>query len=571
MSVAAIQTAASGSTGLGWPLLAMGLLGGGALLLYGLDRMSAALKRVAGGRLRQTLTAVTRTPLSGFATGIGVAALTQSSTVVTVTVVGLSAAGLLTLEQSIPIILGANIGTTITAQLIAFNVSGSALWLVGAGYGMSQLRRWPRAMLWGEALFGLGLVFLGLHTLIAAMEPLRQSQPVQAALAHAEQPWIALLAGLLLAALIHSSAAVIGIVLALCTQGLIPLPAAIAVCLGAEVGTCWTALLASFGRSVPARRVAVAHLVFNAVGALATLPFVGALAGLMALIGGGEARQLANALTVFNIVWALAFLGVTRQLAGLVARLIPERTEEQGPLAPARFLSPEYLAEPELAFAMVRRELGRMGERIEPAFAALPRTLEQAGGGDLTGLQQLGEEVSQLYDQLTAYLGRVSMRELPAEHAGEFLGLMRAANGMHQITHLITNLAADITEEGQPLVPAVAQYSAPFHATVAEALRLALRAITEVDQAAAAQVSASKRTVNDQLRDLRLRAATELAQHPAAQAGGRGNGRSATGGEPDSFELSYAQLMNLLEQYKRIYFYARRSGRTVLADDNGSD
>jgi phosphate:Na+ symporter len=228
-------------------------------------------------------------------------------------------------------------------------------------------------------------------------------------------------------------------------------------------------------------------------------------------------------------------------------------------LLPAKHLDPDYLGEPGLAFTMVRRELGRIGRRLEPLLEEFLQLLQRLGPAELAHVQQLQTDVSMLYDQLTAYLGQASQRELPDPAAGEFLGLLRAANGLHHITHLIANLAEDLDEDGRPLAQAVAEYAEPFHAAVLEAVHLALHAIEFADQEAAQAVSAQKPVVNAQLRELRLKAAAQLARR---RAGARPGHDGSAG-----FEAEYAQLMNLLEHEKRIFYFARRSARTVLPPD----
>jgi phosphate:Na+ symporter len=526
----------------------MGLVGGTALLMYGLGRLSGALRQAAGARLRETLDRLTRHRLSGFLTGISVTALTQSSTLVTVTLVGLATAGLLTVEQGIPVILGANIGTTLTAQLIAFNLAGQALWIVAAGFAASLVTRWPRVRLAGEAVLGLGLMFLGLYTLITAMAPLRTHPAVLQALAQAGHPLLGFAAGLVLAALIHSSAGVIGVVIALGAQGLLPLPAAIAVCLGAEVGTCSTALISSIGRRAAARRVALAQLLFNLAGAALSLPFVGQFAALVEPLSASPARQIANAMTLFNLVWAVVFLGFTRRLAALVSRLVPEAPEEERPLLPARYLSPDY-------------ELGRIGRRVVPLLEDLPGLSRHVQPAALARVQRLQDDVDELCDRIASYLGQLSLHDLAAARSAEFLGLMRATNSLHHIMDLLADLLEDLAEDGAPLPEAALDYSRALHAQVLAAVKLALLAVEQEDQAAALDLSAQKAGVEAQLRGLRLHAAAELSAALAAHGAERVGGAA-------SFELAYAQLMNLLEHLKRIHYHARRCARTILPEED---
>lgn len=543
-------------TGSGQALgVAMGLLGGAALLLVGLGQLSATLRRLAGPRLRRVLALLTAGRLRGFFTGVGVTALTQSSTLVTVTLVGLASAGLVSLAQGIPVILGANIGTTITAQLIAFKLGGAALWIIAGGFALGLLRRWPRLALGGDALLALGLMFLGLQVLSGTLGPLKDNSAVLGALAWLNQPLPAFGAGLLLAALIHSSAGTIGIAIALAGAGLLSLPGAVAASLGAEVGTCATALLAGLGRNVAARRMALAQFLFNAISAALTLPLLSPLCALAAATSADPGRQIANAMSFFNVAWALGFLSFSGGLARLVERLAPERPDQPGPLLPPKYLSLDYLAEPELAFAMLRRELLRAGRRIKPRLDGLLEALAQASPAALAGFEHLETEIGEHYSALTAYLGRISSRQLDAGQAAQFLGLLRAANGLHQISHLLRNLAEDQAASGGPLRPAVAAYSAALHAQVCTALHLALRAVGQRDLEAARQLSGQKHEIAAQLAALRLGAAAAL-------------NRGADGAEspPDDFAAAYAQLMNLLEQLKRIFYYARRSARTILPE-----
>lgn len=534
---------------------AMGLLGGAALLLWGIERLSAALGRLAGPRLRRLLGLLTGSRLRGFLTGAGVTALTQSSTLVTVTLVGLASAGLVSLAQGIPVILGANIGTTITAQLIAFKLGGAALWIIAGGFALSLLRRWPRLAQAGEALIALGLIFLGLQVLGGALGPLKDNPAVQSALGSLGRPLPAFAAGLLLAALIHSSAGTIGIAIALAGAGLLSLPGAVAIGLGAEVGTCATALLAGLGRNVAARRMALAQFLFNAISAGLSLPLLGPLCAIAAATSADPGRQIANAMSLFNLAWALGFLCFSGGLARLVERLAPERPDEPGPLLPPKYLSLDYLAEPELAFAMLRRELLRAGRRIQPRLGQLLQHLAHPSPAALAGFEHLETEIGAHYSALTGYLGRISSGRLDAGQAAQFLGLLRAANGLHQISHLLRNLAEDQAASGEALAPGVAAYSAGLHAQVCESLRLALRAVGQRDLEAARQLSGQKHAVTAQLAALRLGAAGALNHGPPPAAGGG-----------EEFAADYAQLMNLLEQLKRIFYYARRSARTILPE-----
>jgi phosphate:Na+ symporter len=230
--------------------LVMGLLGGLALFLYGMDKMSESLKAVAGERMKSILARLTTNRVTGALTGAFVTAVIQSSSVTTVLVVGFVTAGLMSVSQSVGIIMGANIGTTITAQIIAFKVTKYALLIVAAGFAMLFLGKRERTRHHGAGIMGLGLVFFGMGVMGEAMAPLRSYQPFLDAMIRMENPAVGILVAALFTGLIQSSSATTGIVIVMASQGLITLTAGIALILGANIGTCVTALLASIGRSL---------------------------------------------------------------------------------------------------------------------------------------------------------------------------------------------------------------------------------------------------------------------------------------------------------------------------------
>ncbi|MDP2014716.1 MAG: Na/Pi symporter, partial [Actinomycetota bacterium] len=255
-------------TSLDWFALATGLAGGLALFLIGMDQMTDALKALAGHRLQRILSAVSGNRVSGAATGAVTTAALQSSSVTTVLTVSFVSARMLGLTQAAAVIIGANLGTTVTAQVIALDAAGFSLALVAAG-GVMWLfvprRPWQQA---GRAIASLGILFLGLQVMSDAMQPLATYPPVLGLLSGATSPLVAVVLGAAVTALVQSSSATTGIVVALAATGLIDLPTGIAVILGANVGTCVTALIAAIGKGVDALRTAMVHVLVNVFGAL---------------------------------------------------------------------------------------------------------------------------------------------------------------------------------------------------------------------------------------------------------------------------------------------------------------
>lgn len=322
-----------------WGGLSVVAMGGGmALLLLGMETMSGSLKRLAAGKLAEVLSRVSKRRLVALGVGALVTAAIQSSTATTVILVSLVEAQVMTFSQTIPIVLGSNVGTTLSAQVLAFKVTDYAFLLIGGGFFLRTLvrRRFVRAV--GETVMGLGMAFLGIGVMSTAMSPLRTSPPVQTVVRYVENVPIGILVGTVFTALIHSSAATIGILLSFASQGLVSLKGSLPVIFGANVGTCFTAVLASLQGSREAKRVAVVHTLFNVGGVLLFLFWMPEFAELIERIspkapeGLSETarramtvpRQVANAHTVFNFSVAFLFLPLTRMAGAWTRRLVPD-------------------------------------------------------------------------------------------------------------------------------------------------------------------------------------------------------------------------------------------------------
>lgn len=309
--------------------IVLGLVAGLALFLYGVGRLASGMRAAAGDRMKQLLERATTNRVAGVLTGAAATAVLDSSSVTIIMVVALVDAGLLTFVQSLGVILGANIGTTVSSQLIALDVQRYAPLAMAAGLLLGVLARrrdpagrWAHA---GAALFGLGLVFFGLAQMGDAVEPLKASGRFNAWMAGLERPLVGVAAGALTTLVIQSSSATLGIAITLAAQGLLTLPAGVAVMLGAEIGTCADTLLATLGRSREALRAGVFHLLFNVATVTVGVALVVPLADLARALGGGPARQIANAHVAFNVAGVLAALVVLGPAARALERLVPAR------------------------------------------------------------------------------------------------------------------------------------------------------------------------------------------------------------------------------------------------------
>jgi phosphate:Na+ symporter len=248
--------------------MGMGLVGGLALFLFGMEQLADALKARAGDSLKDVLARLTTNRVTGALTGAFVTACVQSSSVTTVLVVGFITANIMSLSQSVSVIFGANIGSTVTAQIIAFKVTKYALLLVAVGFAASFLGKREEIKQYGFMCMGMGMIFLGMGMMSSAMHPLRTYGPFLELMTQMESPLLAITVAAAFTGLIQSSAATTGIVIVMAGQGLISLPAGIALAFGANIGTCITAILASIGKPREAVRASMVHILFNIIGVL---------------------------------------------------------------------------------------------------------------------------------------------------------------------------------------------------------------------------------------------------------------------------------------------------------------
>lgn len=315
----------------------MGLLGGLAIFLYGMSTMSGSLQQAAGERMRSILATMTRNPLVGVLAGAVATAVLQSSSATTVMAIGFVSAGLMNLRQAIPIIMGANIGTTITAQLIAFKLSDYVLAFVFAGFVIMSLAKNERRKLGGKALFGFGLLFVGIDTMGSVMKPLAENPVFTDMIAQVSGvPILGVLVGTLMTVVVQSSSATIAVLQNFASTpgadgaSLIGLQGAIPILLGDNLGTTITALLAAIGQSRDAKRVALSHCIFNLSGCLLFVWLIGPFASVVAALSpaGPEvqviARQIANAHTLFNVTMTVLWLPCVSLMVRIVMALLPE-------------------------------------------------------------------------------------------------------------------------------------------------------------------------------------------------------------------------------------------------------
>lgn len=364
----------------------LGLFGGLALFLYGMQMMSAGLEAAAGNRMKHILEKLTTNRFLGVAVGAGITAVIQSSSATTVMVVGFVNSGMMTLKQAVGVIMGANIGTTVTGQLIALDIGVIAPIFAFAGVVLIVFLKKPALHHYGQIVAGLGILFIGMSMMSDAMAPLGEYEPFVKVLTSFENPLVGILAGMAFTAVIQSSSASVGILQALTTGGLIGLPSAVYVLFGQNIGTCITAALASVGTCRNAKRTAIIHVSFNVIGTVLFTALCMAtplVAFVESWTPGSPSAQIANMHTLFNVVTTLLLFPFGSVLAKFAERVLPSRPQEAGTDdAPhLLYLKPQEPArEPRIGLSAialhdVRRELERMSEmareNVDRSFLAV--------------------------------------------------------------------------------------------------------------------------------------------------------------------------------------------------------
>jgi phosphate:Na+ symporter len=483
------------------------LFGGMALLLYGMQLTGEGLQRAAGARLRQILTHLTSNRFSAALTGAGVTALIQSSTATTVMLIGFVQAGLLTLHQAMGIILGADVGTTLTVQLIAFHIYDYAPLLVGVGFGVLFFSRRRFFKDLGQAVLGFGLIFLGLKLMIDGMEPLKDSPLVaQVLLNFAETPALGIAAAAVFAAVVASSAATIGLAIALASHGLLPLAGAVPIVLGANIGTCATAVAASLGSTTEAKRVAFAHIGFKLLGAAVVLPFLGLFIDLATWSASDVPRQIANAHTFFNVAISLLFLPFQRYAARLITAFVPDRVEEEARFR-TRYLDERFADQPSLAIGQAQREALRMADIVQGM-------LRDAGTVFRTDSQELLEDVEKRDDQLDylereikLYLTRLARQTMTEDLSRREIALLGFIGNMENIGDIIDKnlmeLARKKLYQGRRFSGAGEAELLEFHAEVSKNLERATVAFATGDRTLAHEVLEQRAAIRQRERELR--------------------------------------------------------------------
>lgn len=487
--------------------IAFSTIGGLGLFLFGIQIMASGMQKAAGDRFRRILEVLTNKPIVGVLTGILVTLLVQSSSTSTVMVVGFANAGLMNLSQAVSVIIGANIGTTVTAQIVSFKVGVLAFPAIGIGsllnfFGRRRLHRYL-----GQIVLGFGLLFLGMTTMSSGMIPLRELDAFHALLLQfSRYPILGILCGAAFTALIQSSSAATGVIIAMTMQDLIPFHSAVPLILGTNIGTSITAILASIGANVAARRAAVAHVLFNVIGVTLVLIFLGPFTEIIVETATSVPRQVANTHTVFNILNTIVFLIFLKYFTRLICYIIPGEDEkiEFGP----KYLDQRILKTPAVAIGGAKQELLRMGGIAREMLDESMQVFLKNDLKKIKHIEQMEDLVDGLEKEINIYLADLSQHSMSKEQSKMVASLMSAANDLERIgdhAENIMQLSELKTEERLPFSVTALEEITSLYQKVSSMLERAIKAFEQEDHELAKQIVAEDDYVDEQEKTLRKR------------------------------------------------------------------
>lgn len=465
-----------------WVKLVCQLMGGLGLFLFGMKLMSEGLQKSAGDSLRRILEKLTANRVIGAIVGVVVTAIIQSSSATTVMVVGFVNAGLMNLTQALSVVLGANVGTTITGQLIAFKVSSLALPAIGIGVFLRLFSKNTRYHYIGEVMVGFGLLFLGLGEMKHSFVPLKKSVLFKEAFVYfSVNPVMAALAGAALTMIVQSSSATLGITIALASTGLIDFYAASALVMGENIGTTITANLAAIGANKAAKRAAFGHFLFNAIGVAYMLIFLHFFTSLVDGITPGAAnfvaadgthpyiaRHIANVHTLFNIINTLIFLPLLGILAALCERIITGSDNEQGRLL---YLDDNLIETPDMAVRQARKEVQRMNGLALEMLQLSRKAFFERDLATINRVYELETKVDQLEKDIGAYLVRLYQQPISERNS-------RYINSMMHVLHDIEKIgdyAESIARYAEKMIQDKMSFSDSAKAEMQEIFDVAIR------------------------------------------------------------------------------------------------
>ena len=441
------SSSSNDAEGFSFFLIIIGLFGGLGMFLYGMEMMSDGMKMTAGNRMRAILKKLTSNRFIAVFVGAFITMIIQSSSATTVMLVSFVNSGLLNFVQALGVILGSNIGSTVTAQIVAFKVTDYALLLIAVGSIMTLFSKKDTAKHIGFVILGFGLLFYGMKVMSDTMKPLRTDPTFNSILTSFENPFLGILAGAIFTALIQSSSATTGIVITLASSGSITLEAGIPLILGANIGTCITALLAGLKATRDAKRVAIGHVLFNVIGVLVFCFWIPTFADLVAQTTDNVPRQIANAHTIFNIVSTMLFIPFAPFISRTIIRYFPDKEKLRNIEKPAILnLDEKVLSYPTAAINNAQAEISGVvgltervvGSLVSPFITDKDQSdVENPELNLITGLHQRLEKIKYLNENISNYLIKISQQDLTSHQSREVFALVSATNYLNSINDTV--------------------------------------------------------------------------------------------------------------------------------------
>ena len=482
--------------------IVISLLGGLGLFLYGMNLMGESLEKVAGSKMKKIIELLTKNIFMGVLLGAVVTAVIQSSSATTVMVVGFVNAGLMGLPQAVGVIMGANIGTTVTAQIVSFDLTGMAPLALGIGILLYLFAGNEKYKQVGEVFIGFGLLFTGMESMKLAVSPLAEYKGFTDLLStFGRYPILGLLLGFGITAIIQSSSAAMVMLVVLASQGLVPLSSALPILYGQNIGTCVTSLISSIGANKNAKRAAMIHLIFNILG---TIIFLILLNGIVvkfvvSLDPGNVARQIANVHTIFNIVSTILLLPCNKLIVKLAMRIVPDKEDEleEDESRVIKYIDDRMIQTPPIALASTIKEVARMGEKARDSVDYAMEGILEASSEGIERCFKQEKSINQLQKTILNYLLKLSKAPLSEEDRETVDTLFNTVNDIERIGDHAENLAeiaqsaidgqVYFSEQGQNEISdmynkVIASYSYALESMVTSDVNLACKVIKMEEQ-----------------------------------------------------------------------------------------
>ena len=482
--------------------IVISLLGGLGLFLYGMNLMGESLEKVAGSKMKKIIELLTKNIFMGVILGAVVTAVIQSSSATTVMVVGFVNAGLMGLPQAVGVIMGANIGTTITAQIVSFDLTGLAPLALGIGILLYLFGGSEKYKQVGEVFIGFGLLFTGMESMKVAVNPLAEYKGFTDLLStFGRYPILGLLLGFGITAIIQSSSAAMGMLVVLASQGLVPLASALPILYGQNIGTCVTSLISSIGANKNAKRAAMIHLIFNILGTIIFLVFLNRFVVdiVVKMDPNNVARQIANVHTIFNIVSTLLLLPCNKLIVKLAMKIVPDKNDEteEDESRVIKYIDDRMIQTPPIALASTIKEVARMGEKARDSVDYAMEGILEASSEGIERCFKQEKSINQLQKTILNYLLKLSKAPLSEEDRETVDTLFNTVNDIERIGDHAENLAeiaqsaidgqVYFSEQGQNEISdmynkVIASYSYALEAMVTSDVNLACKVIKMEEQ-----------------------------------------------------------------------------------------